>query len=90
MAVPSHGDQRRNLRPGEAVTFALLKYPLSANRVSGLPSASGDRAEPVQHRLDLLLVVGDLHHIGGHHQEADRRTALGVVGLFEAAGRQPA
>jgi len=42
----------------------------------------------VQHRLQLLLVVGGLHHLGGDHQQAasgDDR--LGVVTLLEPAAR---
>ena len=42
----------------------------------------------LQHRLDLLLVVGRLNHIGRHHQQAARRhRRLRVVALIEAAAR---
>ena len=53
-----------------------------------MPSASGRGNDLVQHRLKLLLVVGGLHHIGGHHQQAARgHHRLRVVALFETAAR---
>ena len=52
----------------------------------GLAQFVGQRRDLVQHRLELLLVVGRLHHIGGDHQQAVRRhRRLRVVALLEAA-----
>jgi hypothetical protein len=40
----------------------------------------------VQHRFELLLVVGGLHHINGHHQQAALgHHRLDVVALLEPA-----
>ena len=42
--------------------------------------------DPLQHRLDLLRIVGRLDHLRGDHQKAVRRhRRLGIVALLEPA-----
>ena len=51
-----------------------------------LAQAFGQRADLLQHRFDLVLVVGRLDHVCRHHQKTARRhRRLRVVALVEAA-----
>ena len=51
-----------------------------------LAQAFGQRSDLLQHRFDLLLVVGRLNHIDGHHQKTSRSDrGLRIVALLEAA-----
>ncbi len=53
-----------------------------------LAEAFGQRADLLQHRFDLVLVVGRLNHIDGHDQKTSRcDRGLRIVALIEAAAR---
>jgi hypothetical protein len=57
-------------------------------QIFGLAQRRRQGPDLVQHRLDLLLVVGRLNHIDRHHQQAARRhRRLRIVALLEAAAR---
>ena len=92
------GDKSELKAGAKVIIFGAVKKDdgtLEANRVNCRPrrhhaAASnvsgflGQGTNPLQHWLDLLLVVGRLDHLRGDHQKTVRRHhRLGVVALLE-------
>ena len=91
MRVPAHGDQRLDPGGRAGLHVGLAEVAVVGQHGFSLAQFFGQGSDLGQHRLKLLLIVGRLDHIGGHHQQAVRRHhGLSVVALFETAARQPA
>ena len=88
MRLPPHCDQR--VDPGRGTGGHIRRTEIAVVRQQSfnIAQCAGQHCELVQHRLQLMLVVGGLHHLGGDDQQAaggDDR--LAVVALFEPAAR---
>ena len=84
--LAAHRDRRFDSRLFASLDIARAEIAGVRQQSFGLAQGLGQCVDLAQHRLDLVLVVGRLDHVGRHHQQAadgDRR--LRVVALIEAA-----
>ena len=91
MRLTAHGDQR--FEAGLPASLDIRRAEIAGVRQKRFDRALafGQSLDLVQHRLELLLVVRRLDHIGRNDQQAPRgHYSLSVVGLLEAAARPPA
>ena len=86
MRLTAHGDQRFDPRLVASRDIRRAEIAGIRQQAFGLAQFVGKSPDLVQHRFELLLVVGRLAHSARHHQQASRRHGgLGVVALVEAA-----
>ncbi len=86
MRLTAHGDQRLDPRLRASRDIRRAEIARVRQQALGLAQLIGKSPDLVQHRFELLLVVGRLAHRARHHQQASRRNrGLSVVALVEAA-----
>ena len=82
--LASHGDQRLHRRRLAGGNIGRAEVSVVGKQCFCLAQRIRQSNDLVQHWLKLLLVIGGLHHIGRHHQQA----ALGHHRLAVAAWLQ--
>ena len=86
MRLAAHGDQRFDPRLVASRHVRRAEVARIRQQAFGLAQFVGKSLDLVQHRFELLLVVGRLAHGARHHQQTSRRhRGLGVVALIKAA-----
>jgi hypothetical protein len=85
MRLPPQGDHRLDLGRRAEFDVGLAEIAGVGEHCFRLAESLGQGLEPLQHRLDLLLVIGGLNHLRGDDEEAVRRHhRLSVVALATA------
>ena len=86
MRLTPDGDQRVDPRLLARLDIPRAEITRVRQQRFGLAQFRGQGFDLVQHRLDLLLVVGSLNHIHSNPQHAScRHSGLCIVALLEAA-----
>ena len=86
VSLAPHGDQRLNRHRLAGGNIGRAEISVVGKQCFGLAQRILQSNDLVQHRFELLLIVGGLHHIRRHHQQAALgHHRLGVVALLEPA-----
>ena len=90
--LAAHRDRRFDSRLFASLDIARAEIAGVRQQSFGLAQGLGQSANLAQHRLDLVLVIGRLDHLGRHHQRgwADGTAACALDALIEAHRRPPA
>ena len=88
VGLASHGDQRLHRRRLAGGNIGRAEVSVVGKQCFCFAQRIRQSDDLVQHWLKLLLVIGGLHHIGRHHQQAALgHHRLGVVAWLEPATR---
>ena len=88
MRLPPGRNQRFDFGSRALHYIGLAEIAIVGQQCFGPAELFRQSVDLLQHRRDLLLVVGRLNHCRGDHQKARRRHhRLRVVALVEAAAR---
>ena len=70
VSLASHGNQRLHRCRLAGGNIGGAQVSVVGEHSFGFAQNFYHRNDLVQHRFELLLVVGGLHHVNGHHQQA--------------------
>ena len=86
MRLPAGGDQRLDAGLGAGIDIGRAEVAAIGQQRIGPSHFVGQGRDLVDHRRELLFVVGRLHHLGHNHQQAAfSDEGLRIVALLEPA-----